>query len=127
MQKIIDAAIEQRAAGTLDFPGYMKLLISAGVNCYTVDLETLDVVYYAGTKSLVRTVAMEPVDIAGRFSEPYLKEAIMAARIKTITYPEFLKRIAAAGVESYEVDFKKKEITYRGRRKFYIETLYLPK
>ena len=126
MEKIIDEAIKLVAAGELNFLGFVKLLASADVHCYTVDLETQEVVYYAGTKSLVRKLGLDPAVISGRFSEAYLKEAITAVQSKRIAYAEFIKKIAYAGVETYEVDFKTKKITYRGRRKSYVED-FVPK
>ena len=126
MEKIIDEAIKQAAAGELNFLGFVKLLETADVHCYTTDLETHKVVYYAGTKSVTREFPIPGVlEISGRFSEAYIKEAITAVQLKKINYLEFLKRIAHAGVETYEVDFKAKKITYRGRRKFYVEDFAL--
>ncbi|GEM_PF-5701470 len=125
MEKTIDEAIKQVAAGTLDFEGYVKLLTSVNVHCYTVDLKTHDVVYYAGMKSLTRKFVLGDLNIAPLFNENILKEAIMSMQQKKITYPEFLTRIAKAGVEVYEADFKSQKITYRGRRKFYVEPFKL--
>ena len=121
MESTIDTAIKQVAEGTLDFPGYVKLLATAGVHCYTVDLETRKVVYYAGMKSSARKFISEDLNIAPRFNENFLKEAINAVVHKRIDYLEFLRRLAGAGVESYEADFKTKKITYRGRRKSFVE------
>jgi uncharacterized protein YbcV (DUF1398 family) len=125
MEDIIDQAIREAAEGTLDFPGYVKLLETAGVDCYTVDLSTHKMVFYAGTKNVTKRFPPQELDIAPRFSEDRIREAIMAVQKKRIDYPEFLKRIAAAGVETYEASFKLKNVTYRGRRKSYIEPFVL--
>jgi uncharacterized protein YbcV (DUF1398 family) len=121
MDEIIDEAIKQVAAGTLDFPGYVKLLATAGIDCYTVDLSNHKMTYYAGTKTFSRKFLGKDLDIASRFNENIIRDAIRCAQKKEISYLGFLEELAVGGVESYEASFKLKNVTYRGRRKSYVE------
>jgi uncharacterized protein YbcV (DUF1398 family) len=118
---IIDEAIKQVAAGTLDFPGYVQMLSTAGIDCYRVDLASHNVIFYSGTKNLLRRFPGEELNIAPKFNENTIRAAIKASQDKEIDYPMFLAKIASGGVETYETSLKDRNIIYRGRRKFFIE------
>jgi uncharacterized protein YbcV (DUF1398 family) len=56
-----------------------------------------------------------PPPIGERFAEREVQQAIAAIQRREIEYPEFLRRIMAAGTTSYAVFLKGRKAVYFGR------------
>jgi uncharacterized protein YbcV (DUF1398 family) len=116
-------------AETLNFPGVLAKLTAVGAEGYHCDLYRREKTYYLpdGTSHVEAEPELDPHEFSGahiadRFSEDGIKAALKAVQTRTITYVEFLRRIAAAGCVGYTVNLLGGRALYFGRRaEIYIE------
>jgi uncharacterized protein YbcV (DUF1398 family) len=105
-------------AGTLTFPEVVGRLQNDGVERYYADLVQLQTTYY-GSDGAVEAAPLPLSDapsIPASFSQGELKAALVAIQGQRIDYPEFLRRIMAAGTASYTVFIGGRKTIYSGRR-----------
>ena len=121
---VLQECTEKNFDGTMDFPETLKRLLAIGVERYYADLVQLQKVYYgsdgdAKTEPLPLTDA---VAIPDHFSHDAVKDALLSTQQGWIGYPEFLRRIMAAGTSNYSVFLSGQRAMYVGRNgDFYVE------
>lgn len=110
--------------GNLPFPEVVKRLAGTGVERYYTDLVRLEKTFY-GAAGATHGEGFPPFSappIADSFSLEKVREAISAIQKRTIDYPEFLRRIMAAGTASYSVYIAGRRAIYTGRNgDFHVE------
>ena len=121
MEATIDQAIHLAQKGKITFPEYVKMIAGVGVEKYSVNVASHIIVYEGADRKITKKLPCDILYVAETFDEKVLKGIIGAVQRKEIDYPVFIKRIAQAGVEAYDVDIKGKAVTYKGRVKSYIE------
>jgi uncharacterized protein YbcV (DUF1398 family) len=101
----------------MTFPETVQRLLADNVERYRADLVRLEKTYYApdGQTHVVPLPLAGGPAIAGDFSIAGVKEALLAIQGKKIDYPEFLRRIMAAGTTSYSVYLLGRKAIYVGR------------
>ncbi|HVS71616.1 MAG TPA: DUF1398 domain-containing protein [Phycisphaerae bacterium] len=104
--------------GRMPFPQVVAALAKSGVERYQADLTRLIKTHYSAcghavSDSLPLVDAPEPAEA---WSEEGVKAAIRAAQQGEIQYPEFLRRILAAGCVAYWVFIAGRQAMYLGRR-----------
>ena len=107
---------EQSLAGTIPFPEVVRRLREAGVERYHVDLTRDETTYYlpCGASHVFAAGARrEPV--AGPFDAAAIEGAVRASQRGEIGYPEFLRRIMAAGCVGYFTQIAGRRVQYVGR------------
>ena len=95
-----------------------------GVERYHADLSRLEKTYHgiSGGSERDTLPLAAPPPIGERFAEREVQQAIAAIQRREIEYPEFLRRIMAAGTASYTVFIQGRKAIYFGRHgDFYIE------
>ena len=103
-------------AGNLTFPQVVGKLIEAGVESYRVDFITGQDVFYAPSGAThTETFPVDPTRVASTFNQPALQQAIREAQADTLRYPQFVPRVCAAGVASYQVFITGRKAIYFGR------------
>jgi uncharacterized protein YbcV (DUF1398 family) len=108
---------EGSEAGKLRFPEVVKALCDVGVESYHSDLISgVKTFYMPNGETYEERLAMKPAEIAEKFSEGALVDAIRAAQQDEIRYPEFLKRATAAGAAAYRVFITGRRSVYIGRK-----------
>ena len=108
----------------ITFPETVKRLAGAGVERYCADLVRLEKFYYEpeGETHTVTLPLTDAPTIAMSFSQRGVQETILAIQQGKIDYPEFLRRIMAAGVVYYDVFIGGQRTIYTGRNgNFYVE------
>lgn len=116
-------AVSQTATSYADLA---KKLADIGIQSYTVDVST-DVICYrlAEGELLLKYSDHSPRAITSSFNKTKVIEAIEASVAKKITYPEFMQRIAQAGIYFYEATLigTNKRVTYIGISESHIEQI----
>lgn len=104
-------------AGEITFPEVVRRLAAEGVERYHADLVGLETSYYDATELLEKKeLPLEGAPpVAERFSEEGVHRALAAVQGGEIDYPEFLRRILAAGTVAYTVFFPGRRVLYAGR------------
>jgi uncharacterized protein YbcV (DUF1398 family) len=104
-------------ANRITFPETVARLLHAGVERYHADLVALEKTFYGerGETSRHALPLRDPPAIPAAFSQPDVKGAVAASQRGEIDYPEFLRRILAAGVASYFVFLRGGKVVYVGR------------
>ncbi len=98
------------------FPQKFQALVEIGVTSYTVTIDTYNT-KYEGNFGIWLDPApsdFKRLIIAHTFNEKALREALKSRRADEITYLEWLRLIAQAGVASYKVTMATKTVTYYG-------------
>ncbi|MDR3525863.1 MAG: DUF1398 family protein [Rhizomicrobium sp.] len=113
----LDACTRLSQGATGAFPTIVSRLLAAGVDQYHADLLRAEKTYYMPDGDSHISSA-EPVEgaIADLFDPAAVAAAIRASQAASISYTEFLKRIAAAGCTSYFVSLSGRRALYLGRR-----------
>lgn len=114
------AAIEECVGLTLEgrmsFPHVVQRLLNAGVERYSVDLCRAEYIYYLPDGDSHVVQPHEPAEtVAEPFSAPEVEAAVRDSQQGRIAYPEFLRRIRAAGCVGYLVSFVGRRCLYLGR------------
>ena len=115
--KTLDHCTAGAFDGTVPFPETIRRLTDDGVEWYCANLIFGKKTYY-GSDLSHHQAAWPGYDvpcIAEAFCARSVKAAIRASQTKQISYRQFLKRIAAAGVVYYTVHLKGRRAIYFGR------------
>lgn len=117
-ENVIRECTERSFAGTIRFPEVVERLGAVGVERYTADLTRLEkTVYDASGESFVEPLPLaDAPPVADDFSAPGVLKALADVQQGRIGYPEFLRRIMAAGVASYGVFLGGRRALYVSRR-----------
>ena len=106
----------------LTFPEVVGKLAAIGVTHYYADLARMVKVYYGADAAHQEQLPMKPIPVAEHFSDAGVKSALSSIQRGEIDYPEFLRRITAAGAVCYMVFINGRRAVYVGRRgEFYVE------
>ncbi len=108
----------------ISFSETVEKMASTGVERYFADLTRLRKIHYGidGDTHEEQLPLTNPNAIPNHFSEDGVKESLAAIQQRRIDYPEFLRRIMAAGVADYTVFINGRKAIYFGRNgDFYIE------
>lgn len=127
--EIIKECVQDSFAGRTSFPQEVKRLAANGIERYEADLTRLSKTFYAasGEAHVEPLPLANPGAVAARFSTNDLKAALLAVQHREIDYPEFLRRITAAGIASYVVFLNEWRTIYLGRHgDFHVEDLPKP-
>ncbi|HRJ73381.1 MAG TPA: DUF1398 family protein [Terrimicrobiaceae bacterium] len=115
--QILDQCTAGAFDGSVPFPETLRRLAEDGVEWYSANLIFGMKTYYSGDLSHYQTPwpgwAVPP--IADRFDAEGVSAAIRASQAGKITYREFLKRVADAGVVYYTVHLQGRKAVYFGR------------
>lgn len=118
----IDSAVIQECTqgsfnGSMTFEEVVRRLGAAGVERYEADLVRMEKTYYGRSGETERETLplQDPPAVAERFSEEGVKQALRAVQQREIGYPEFLRRILAAGATGYSVFLEGRRAIYFGR------------
>ena len=126
---MLDSAVIQECTqgsinGSMTFLEVVQRLGAAGVERYEVDLVRMEKTCYGKDGETYRETLpiQDPPAIAEAFSEEGVKQALRAVQQREIGYPEFLRRIVAAGATGYSVFLDGRRAIYFGRLgDFYVE------
>lgn len=129
-QTVIDAiqnALTQSRMRKIKYPQFVELLTLAGVTGYTTEVGSNRVTFYGahGEAYVEQGPTMDQAAL-GQYSEEGLRSAIHDAQKEIIDHPEFLKRLYAAGIVTYEVNCRSRKIVYKSEAQSYKERLSLP-
>lgn len=98
------------------FPEIVRRLSEAGVERYHVDLTRDEVTYYLPCGESHGFPADGPQGtIAERFDADAVRETVKAIQRGEFQYPEFLRRIMAAGCVGYFTQISGRRVQYVGR------------
>ena len=114
---VLDQSCAASLAGTITFPEVVQELASTGVERYIADLAQLKNQYY-GANGEYHSAALAFTGapaISQQFSAEEVKGAITDIQQQKIIYPDFLRRIMAAGCTHYEVYIQGRQAVYFGR------------
>lgn len=104
------------AAGKIHFGEVVGRLAKAGIERYHADYSRSENTYYAQDgSSCVVPMDHESKDIAEAFSVAGVEAAVRMAQRGEIMYPEFTRRVLAAGCVGYFVQIGGKCVQYFGR------------
>ena len=115
MDERINEALRLALAGRLDLEGYARRMAEAGVERFTVDVTSDTVTYEGAGRTIVRRVSDFAMEPRGEFDGERLSEIFGAFRRGEMVYPVFLRWIAQAGVEAFEVVIASGRVEFRGR------------
>ncbi len=103
--------------GKITFPQVVKGLLEVGVESYCVDFATKQKTHYlsGGTTHTVPMI-LDPGPIPAEFNSDAIVAALSDAQADVIRYPEFVKRVTAAGVIGYWAFLTGKRVVYLGRK-----------
>ena len=105
-------------SGKLPFPEVVSRLMEAGVERYHVDFSRDEITYYlpsGASEVFPASHSDEGVSIADAFDAPSVSRAIRSAQAGEIVYPEFARRIKAAGCVGYFAQLSGRRVLYFGR------------
>lgn len=116
-------ALEGSLSGKLIFPEVVKILTEAGVESYRADLvRGEDIFFMPSGETHVEKMTLPATKIGEQFQQAEVLAAIRAAQADEIRYPEFVKRVMAAGTVAYWVFLTGKKAIYFGRKgDFHVE------
>ena len=121
---ILRDCLMRAMSNQMTFPETVRKMFDIGVERYDADLTRLEKRYYAGDGSThADSIPLSSAPAIGRgFSGEGVMDAIEAIRRREIDYPEFLRKIMAAGTVSYTVYLDGRKAIYFGREgDFHIE------
>jgi uncharacterized protein YbcV (DUF1398 family) len=120
---ILHRATSSSLDGTMKFPAIVGMLRDAGVESYRADLIHGGVTFYSSqAQSIAGPVTLPLQTVACSYDALAVKDAILASQQAAITYPQFLARVAAAGVAAYQVYIAGRRALYWSRRgDFHVE------
>lgn len=123
-EAVLHECLAQAFAGRMTFPETVGKMMETGVERYDADLIRLQKMHYGGhgrTHAEAIPLTDAPA-VPPEFSAEGVQRAIAAIQRREIAYPEFLRRIMAAGTVSYSVYLGGRKAIYFGRRgDFHVE------
>ena len=102
-------------AGKIPFPEVVRRLHAVGVERYHVDLTRDETTYYLSCGESHVFATGGPSGAAGPFDAAAVAGAVRAIQRGEIVFPEFLRRIAAAGCVGYFTQIDGRRVQYVGR------------
>lgn len=100
----------------LSFPETVRRMAADGIERYHADLVRLEKTHYnAAGASHIEKMPLDGAAPAAEFRAGRVKEALTAIQQRETDYPEFLRRIMAAGVTDYTVYINGQKAIYTGR------------
>jgi uncharacterized protein YbcV (DUF1398 family) len=124
----IEDKIQAAYKSAKNYPELVKMLISAGIQSYTVEVSTGIILYrLAAGESHLHQKSTEPKQIEKNFSEALTVKAIRDNQQGKSDYPTFMNDIAKAGVRFYEATLSgsRKRVVYIGIGGYYEELIPL--
>jgi uncharacterized protein YbcV (DUF1398 family) len=126
---ILHECLTATFAGRMTFPETVKRMCEIGVERYDADLTLMKKTHYGtdGSSHVEKIPLADSPGIAPEFSRQEVQEAITAIQRREIQYPEFLRRVMAAGTTSYSVYLNGRRAIYFGRNgDFHLEPFPAP-
>lgn len=123
-KELLEKCNSDAFSGTMTFGETIGHMNTDGVEWYLANLIMGDKTHYATDGSHITVEDPEGfhLAIAEKFDADGVVAAIRAIQKQEIKYPEFMRRIAAAGVTYYTVHLQGRKAIYFGRHgDFYIE------
>ncbi|QEH37711.1 hypothetical protein OJF2_63020 [Aquisphaera giovannonii] len=114
---VLNDCLARALAGAMTFPETIERMIADGVERYDADLALLQMRHYGpdgGAHTEEIPLPRAPA-VAAEFSAEGVKGAIASIQRREIGYPEFLRRIMAAGAAAYSVYLNGRKAIYFGR------------
>jgi uncharacterized protein YbcV (DUF1398 family) len=114
---VLHDCLTRALAGRITFPETVGKMLEIGVERYTADLTRLEKMHY-GSDGATHPEAIPLTDapaVPAEFSNEGVQAAIEAVRRREIEYPEFLRRVMAAGTAGYSVYLNGRKAVYFGR------------
>ncbi len=103
--------------GKLTFPEVVGRLLAANVESYFCDLAAGSETFYTRDGQVyAEKMILSLAPSAEDFSGADVVAAIRGAQADTVRYPEFVKRVTAAGVIAYWAFLTGKKVIYFGRK-----------
>jgi uncharacterized protein YbcV (DUF1398 family) len=121
---VLHECLAEAFAGRMTFPETVGRMLEIGVERYDADLTRLEKTHYGvdGATHLEAMPLTEVPAVPVEFSAGAVQAAIEAIRERQIEYPEFLRRVMAAGTASYSVYLNGRKAIYFGRNgDFHVE------
>lgn len=110
----IRAAKRRANSEGLRYPAYASLLAGAGVRSYTVNVATRETEYFGSNGERHSEIGGTTRLIALACDSDALHAAIRGSQRGEIEYPEFMDRLAAAGIATYEAKVCDHVVVYEG-------------
>lgn len=121
---IIDRCLVGTFEGTVAFPEVVERLSTEGVEWYSANLLSATSTHYSsdGDSHSSEWPEDDRTEVSASFVAGAVESAIRASQRGEIKYPEFLRRIAKAGVVYYTVHLQGRKALYFGRHgEFHLE------
>lgn len=116
-KQVIQELAMSTQQGKMTFPEVVKGLLEVGVESYMVDFPTRQKTHYLSDGTTHRVpMILEPDPIPAEFNSDAIVAALSDAQADVIRYPEFVKRVVAAGVIGYWAFLTGKKVVYLGRK-----------
>lgn len=103
--------------GKITFPEVVKGLLEVGVESYLVNFATMQKTHFLsdGATHMVPMI-LDHGPVTAEFDGDAIVAALSDAQADVIRYPEFVKRVVAAGVIGYWAFLTGKKVIYLGRK-----------
>ena len=111
---LVQSILRRSANEQWPYPRIFDALKHAGVEYYVTDVDRQRVVYY-GLKNFHEqrlVLGGETLEVAPVYNQEGVIQATARVQNKEITFLDFLKALAAAGINRYRVDMHDRTITY---------------
>lgn len=113
---VIQECKEKSLAGTITFPEVVTRLHNAGIERYHVDITRDETTYYlVNGESYIGALGGPRERVAETFDASAVQAAVGASQRGDIIFPEFLRRIMAAGCVGYFTQITGRCVQYFGR------------
>ena len=125
IQKIHEASMLIRDR-KINFAQCVDRLAEAGITRYSVEVALGRITYFGtGGEVYIKEGPQLSAAASGKYDENAIRAALAEIRKGTIDYPGFLNRIQQAGVLTYDVNIRAREVRYRSETLSYKETVPL--
>ncbi len=121
---ILHECLAAAFSGRMTFPETVGKMMETGVERYDADLTRLEKMHYGldGATHLETMPLDDAPPVPVEFTAEGVQAAITAIQRREIQYPEFLRRVMAAGTASYSVFLNGRKAIYFGRNgDFHVE------
>jgi len=114
--EVMRNTITKSLDGTMQFPEVVGTLLAEGVERYHADLARMEKTFYMPDGSNhIEKMEIGPLAIGEIFDVAAVKATILDSQIHGQKYPEFLRRVTAAGSTDYTVYLRGQRAIYFGR------------
>ncbi len=121
---VLHECLTNAIAGRMTFPETVMRMLETGVERYDANLTLMEKTHYGtdGSTQVENIPLADAPAVPTEFSQESVQNAITAIRRRKIDYPEFLRRVMAAGTTSYSVYLNGRKAIYFGRNgDFHVE------